>query len=200
MNIHERSSLDSVSLESLTPDAWRNPSAEFLEQLPIAIYACDAAGRLLWFNARAAELWGRTPRIGDDSELYWGSYKLHFDGDLTAREQMPMAEVLRTGVPIRGAECWVERPDGSCISAVVQIAPIEDEKGNVVGAINCFHERASDRRPEAPIARPENWAEARPENWAEARDERLAAIYEHVGAGIVEVDEAGRILRVNRQL
>ena len=43
-------------------------------------------------------------------------------------------------------------------------------------------------------------ADARPEDWVQARDERLAASYEHVGAGIVEVDEAGRMLRVNRQL
>jgi PAS domain S-box-containing protein len=192
MNIHERSSLDLVSLESLTPGAWRNPSAEFLEQLPVAICACDAAGRILWFNARAAELWGRTPRIGDDNELYCGSYKFYVDGHLTSREQTPMAEVLRTGVPIRGAEGRVERPDGSCIWVVVQIMPIEDEEGNVTGAINCFHERTSGSRLEAPIARPENWAGA--------RDERLAAIYENVGAGIVEVDEAGRMLRVNQKL
>jgi PAS domain S-box-containing protein len=32
------------------------------------------------------------------------------------------------------------------------------------------------------------------------RDERLAATYEHVGAGIVEVDRDGRMLRVNQQL
>jgi len=31
-------------------------------------------------------------------------------------------------------------------------------------------------------------------------DERLAATYEHVAAGIVEVDENGRMLRVNRQI
>ena len=31
-------------------------------------------------------------------------------------------------------------------------------------------------------------------------DAGLAATYEHVGAGIVEVDENGRMLRVNQQL
>jgi PAS domain S-box-containing protein len=33
-----------------------------------------------------------------------------------------------------------------------------------------------------------------------AREERLAVTYEHVGAGIVEVDEAGRMLRVNQKV
>jgi PAS domain S-box-containing protein len=40
----------------------------------------------------------------------------------------------------------------------------------------------------------------RPEDLSRARDERLAATYEHVGAGIVEVDENGRMLKVNRNI
>ncbi len=190
MNIHERSAPD-VGMPTPTM-IWRNPSAEFLEQLPIAVYACDTRGRILWFNARAAELWGRQPRIGDESELFCGSYRLFFDGRLISREQAPMAEVLRTGTPIGGVEARVERPDGSHVWAVVHIAPIFDEDGNIAGAINCFHERAGGGRLEAP--------EARAEDWLQARDERLAATYEHVGAGIVEVDQDGRMLRVNQQL
>jgi PAS domain S-box-containing protein len=192
MNMQERSAPDLRLLKSLAPDGWRTPPAEFLELLPVAIYACDAAARILWFNSRAADLWGRTPRAGDDSELYCGSYKLYFDGHLTAHEQTPMAEVLRTGVPIRGVEGRLERPDGSHVWVVVHITPVENEEGKIIGAINCFHERATGGRLET--------TDARPEDWLRARDDRLAACYEHVGAGIVEVDEAGRMLRVNRQL
>jgi PAS domain S-box-containing protein len=193
VNIQERSTPVPGGIESLALAAWRNPSPEFLEHLPLAIYACDATGRLLWFNARATELWGRAPRIADDSELYCGSYKLYFDGRLITREQTPTAEVLRTGVPIRGVEARVERPDGSHIWAVLHITPVEDEDGKVIGAINCFHERATGGRLEEE-------SHARPQDWMRARDERLAASYEHVGAGIVEVDQDGRMLRVNRQL
>jgi PAS domain S-box-containing protein len=192
MNMQERSAPDLKRIESLALRAWQNPSAEFLEQLPVAIYGCDAAGCILWFNARAVELWGRAPRVGDDSELYCGSYKRYFDGRPIPRQQTPMAEVLRTGVPIRGVEGRVERPDGSQIWAEVHIAPIEDEAGKVIGAINCFHQRVTGGRLEM--------ADARPEDRVGARDERLAAIYDNVGAGIVEVDEDGRMLRVNQQL
>jgi PAS domain S-box-containing protein len=191
MNIQQTA----AGLDDLTPFAslvWQNPSPAFLEQLPIAIYACDAGGRILWFNTRAAELWGRAPRIGDDSELFCGSYKLFFDGRLIAREETPMAEVLRTGIPIRGVEGRVDRPDGSRIWVVVHIAPIHDEDGAILGAINCFHERVGGGRLEVP--------DARSEDWLQARDERLAATYEHVGAGIVEIDQDGRMLRVNQQL
>lgn len=43
-------------------------------------------------------------------------------------------------------------------------------------------------------------SEVLPQDWMRSRDERLAATYEHVGAGIVEVDQDGRILLVNQQL
>jgi PAS domain S-box-containing protein len=193
MNIQDRPAPDLNGLEPLDPGSWQSPSARFLEQLPVAMYACDAAGRILWFTPRAAELWGREPRIGDDGERYCGSYKLYFDGRLTSREMTPMAEVLRTGVPVRGIEGRMERPDGSNISAVVHIAPVWDEKRKVIGAINCFQERVTGVDRETFEARPQGWLAARD-------DERLAATYEHVGAGIVEVDEEGRILRVNQQL
>jgi PAS domain S-box-containing protein len=182
-----------VGLQPLTAATWQQPPAAFLEQLPVAIYACDAGGRILWFNSRAAEMWGRAPRVGeDDSELFCGSYKLYLDGHLITTEQTPMAEVLRTGVPVRGIEGRVERPDGSHIWAVVHITPVEDEEGKLVGAINCFHERVTGDRLERP--------DARLDDWVINRDERLAATYEHVGAGIVEVDRDGRMLRVNQQL
>ena len=135
MNMQE-SALGLVGLQSLALTAWQRPDASFLEQLPVAMYACDAAGLILWFNTRAAELWGRFPSIGDDCELFCGSHKLYFDGHLITRDQTPMTEVLRSGVPIRGVEGRVERPDGSHVWAVVHIAPIKDEDGKVIIAVS----------------------------------------------------------------
>jgi PAS domain S-box-containing protein len=37
------------------------------------------------------------------------------------------------------------------------------------------------------------------EEWLHAHEDRLAVTYEHVGVGIVEVDQAGRMLRVNQK-
>jgi PAS domain S-box-containing protein len=37
------------------------------------------------------------------------------------------------------------------------------------------------------------------DEWRQAHEDRLAVTYEHVGVGIVEVDEAGRMLRVNQK-
>ena len=118
-------------------------SPSFLENLPVAIYACDREGRVLWYNSQAAELWGREPRIGDTAELYCGSHRLYFGGRLISRDETPMASVLRTGVPVRGLQGKIERPDGSLVWATVYIEPVEDENGNLIGAVNCFHDTSA---------------------------------------------------------
>jgi PAS domain S-box-containing protein len=111
---------------------------DFIEKLPVAIYACDMQGRIVWFNARAVALWGRTPRADDDVERFCGTY--WFEGRQITPEETPMSAVLKTGIPIGGVEGMVERPDGSCIWTMAHIEPIKDENGRIVGAINCFHE------------------------------------------------------------
>jgi PAS domain S-box-containing protein len=122
-------------------DAILAAAPPWIEILPIAIYACDAIGRVRWFNQRAAELWGRAPSIGDDAEQYCGSFRLFsLDGRLIRRDETPMAHALRTGEGVEAAEATVERPDGSRVVAMVHINPIKDAAGSVIGAINCFHE------------------------------------------------------------
>jgi PAS domain S-box-containing protein len=118
-----------------------NVPSQFVELLPIAVYACDADGRVRWFNQRASALWGRSPSIGDDTELFCGSFKLYdLQGTVVRREETPMAYVLRTGEAVHGREAVVERPDGSRVFAMVHIDPIKDADGKLVGAINCFHD------------------------------------------------------------
>jgi len=97
-----------------------------------------------------------------------------------------MAEVVRTGVPLCGVEARVERRDGTFVWAVFHITPIRDDDGAIVGAINCFHERANGE----PLFTPAT----SPNDWIQTRDSRLTATYEHVGAGIVEVDEDDRVV------
>ncbi len=119
----------------------------------MAIYACDAQGRMLWFNRHAAELWGRKPRLNDDSEKYCGSLRCYFDGREISRDETPMACVLRTGIPIRGAEGKIQRPDGTFVWTMVHIEPVKDEHGSLVGAINCFHETTTAHPTAGALAR-----------------------------------------------
>jgi PAS domain S-box-containing protein len=170
------------SVEQLMPMLATRAALEappdFLENLPVAIYACAADGRIRWYNSRAVELWGRTPRTDDIVERFCGSYRLYFEGRLIGRDECPMAHVLRTGEAVRGVEAKVERPDATCIWATVHIEPVTDEDGTLVGAINCFYDTSA----------------------LHAAEERLTATHDYAAVGIVEVDVAGQILRANPHL
>ena len=182
MSIEQLIVLPSVQTQPPGDCAALQPATELIEKLPIAIYACDTGGRILWFNARAAELWGREPRIGDDSEKYCGSCKLYFNGRQIARDETPMATVLRTGEAVREAQGLVERPDGSAIWAMVHIEPVKDKNGILVGAINCFHD-ITDR--------------IRAESLLREQDQRLTASYDKAGVGIAEVNADAKLLRAS---
>lgn len=123
------------------PDAALDGRPGLIDLLPVAAYACDATGRLRWFNDKAAELWGRSPKIGDEADRFCGSHAIYsIDGALIRRDELPIAHVLRTGEPISSREAIVERPDGTRIAAMVHVNPIKDTAGSVIGAINCFHD------------------------------------------------------------
>jgi len=57
--------------------------ARLFEQLPFAVYVCDRDGLVLRYNHRAAELWGRSPELGDPNERYCGS--VHSIGPASSR-------------------------------------------------------------------------------------------------------------------
>jgi PAS domain S-box-containing protein len=125
--------------------AFELPAALF-EQLPFAIYLCDRDGLVRRYNRRAAELWGRSPKLGDPNERFCGSYRMFRpDGSPLPHHQCPMADVLRTGVSVREQEIRIERPNGSRGIALVNIEAITDNDGYIVGAVNCFQD-VTDRK------------------------------------------------------
>jgi PAS domain S-box-containing protein len=112
------------------------------ELAPVAVYSCDASGVIRDYNSRAAELWGRRPQLGDTDEKFCGSFKLYRpDGSYMPHEQSPMSDVLTGKVSgIQNAEVQIERPDGSRIVVMANIAPLKNDRGEVTGAINCLHD------------------------------------------------------------
>jgi PAS domain S-box-containing protein len=117
-----------------------------LDLLPVGVYVCDQAGLIVRYNRAAAELWGCSPRLGDPTARYCGSYRLYgLDGSLVPHAKCPMADVLATGRGLRDQEIAIERPDGTRIIALVNIEALSDSAGRVVGAVNVFRERPEQR-------------------------------------------------------
>ena len=65
--------MPNVIRESQAVSTRHRGDAEFrrmLEALPAAAYTCDDDGLITYFNRRAAELWGREPKLHDPIDRY----------------------------------------------------------------------------------------------------------------------------------
>jgi len=184
--LERRKSVFSVSLEQAL-----RASDEILELLPIATYVCDAAGRIVQYNHRAVELWGRTPERGQSHDNFVAQYRF-FGGE---GEQLPhskMAEVLKTGRAIREEEVTVVRADGTEIAVLLNIDPLINPQGRLIGAISCFQDITERKRMVDALDRSQHDLREQEERWA--------ATYEHAAIGIVELDAEGRFIRVNEAI
>ena len=114
---------------------------KLLEFVPGAVYVCDLDGVVVRYNRRAGELWGRYPVPGDPKELYCGSHRLYrATGEVMPHDETPMVDALRQGNSYRNLEVQVEQPSGRKIWILVNIDPLRDDDGGIVGVINCFQD------------------------------------------------------------
>src|SRR5262245_36182405 len=110
-------------------------SRELLGALPAAIYVTDAAGRVTYCNEAAVNLWGATPKLGEDK---WSSFSrfYHANGAPMTLEDCPTEIALRQGRAVWGSEAILERIDGSRTPIIPYPKPLRDPNGTIVGAIN----------------------------------------------------------------
>ena len=108
----------------------------------VAVYTCDSTGVITYCNNHAVELWGRRPVAGDTYERFCGSHMLYrVDGRFVSHDQSPLTDVLAGSVSgIYNAEVHIQRPNGSRIVVIVDIAPLVDDSGVIVGAVIAFRE------------------------------------------------------------
>lgn len=152
---------------------------------PIAIYSCDATGVIDKFNRRAVELWGREPASGDHYEKFCGSHKLYrTDGSFMPRADCPMAQVVRgLRANVQEEEILIERPDGTRITASVNIVSLKNERGEITGAINSFTDVTAHNAAEIAVHESEQW---------------LRTIFEQASVGVVQTNIAtGAFERIN---
>jgi PAS domain S-box-containing protein len=168
-------------------------SSFVLDLLPVATCICDLAGRIIQYNRRAVDLWGREPAIGETHRQFSrGAKYFRPDGSELPRDQIPMAKALATGSTIHESEILIERADGTRVVIVASIDPLLDADGNRIGAIACFQDITERKRTQSALEKSQSDMR---EN-----EQRLAATYEHAAIGISEINGEGRILRVNEAM
>jgi signal transduction histidine kinase len=116
-----------------------NPS--LLEFMPTAVYIIDAKGLIHGFNQRACEFWGRVPKLYDHDNRFCGAFKLYTpDGTVLEHDKTPMSAAIDWGLSFKNVEVIIQRPDGTQITVMVNICPLKDENGTIIGAINSFQD------------------------------------------------------------
>ena len=150
---------------------------QILQELPAAVYATDAFGRITYYNDAAASLWGR-PKLGDE----WSGVSqpwFHADGAPMPPAECPMTITLETGKSVPGVECFAERLDGARDSFIAQTRPLHNDNGQRVGAVCMIVDIAEQKRDEEAL-------------------QRLAAIIESSDDAILSKDLNGVITSWNR--
>lgn len=115
--------------------------AAVLQLLPGGAYLCADDGRLTFYTARAAQLWGWLPPLEDPTQVYCGALRLYTAaGAPLAHAQCWMARALQERVPHENRHVVIERPDGSRVAARVHASPVIDEHGQLLGGVSLMFE------------------------------------------------------------
>ncbi len=131
---------------------FQNVEQAVFDAVPTGLCVCGANGALVRYNRRAVELWGRAPRLGDPAELDSGAFRRYqSDGRPLPFSSAPVASVLRTGEGLMGAELVIERPDGSRVPVLMNVAPLKSPTGDVQGAVCSFQELTERKRIEEAL-------------------------------------------------
>lgn len=135
-------------------EAWLALDQAILDALPIGFYCCDSIGQIARANRRALDLWGRPARLLDPAHRFCGSFRIEsLDGTFIPPEESPMARAVLHGETLEGTEAIVQNPDGKRWVARVQVAPLRDRAGRIVGAINCFDDVSREYEMRLALAR-----------------------------------------------
>ncbi len=114
---------------------------ELVAVMPAAVYACDRDGIITYYNRQAVEIWGRAPDLDDPPWASLDSRRIyHTDGTVLRPEDMPLREVLSSGVPIVNRELVLERSDLSRINVLANITALRDSSGVITGAVSIFQD------------------------------------------------------------
>jgi PAS domain S-box-containing protein len=108
---------------------------QLLGALPAAIHTTDTAGRIMFYNKAAAELWGVAPELGRDKCSDLG--RLYYpDGTLVPLDECPTRLCLAEKRAIEGREALFERPDGTRVPIIPYPAPLIEADGEVAGVVS----------------------------------------------------------------
>jgi PAS domain S-box-containing protein len=164
-------------------EAFLHTEQTILEAMPAAICVCASDGRIVRFNRRAVELWGRTPLPGDQ-QRFCGSVRL-FDGAGAplSLSDAPMAAALMSGEPQHEQEMTIERADGTQAVVLINVEPLKSRAGHIQGAVAFLQDITARKQMERELRQ---------------RDEKHRQILDALPGAVYMTDAEGTVTYFNR--
>jgi PAS domain S-box-containing protein len=186
-------SMDIQSSLPITNTFTKESGLGYLAGLPTAIYLSDTEGKITFYNAAAAKLWGYEPQIGKD---LWSDVGNMYapDGSILLPEACPESFVLR-GQPAVSQEIVFERPDGTQINVTSSPKALVDETGHIYGFINMLTDVTTEKQREAQL---EKLVDKRTEKLRKSEERYHKMIEEVQDYAILLLDTKGNIMNWNR--
>ena len=133
-------------------DVFSDVEQAALDAIPTGFCVCTVGSGLIRYNKRAVELWGRAPRLGDPSEQFGSAFRRYGpDGEPVSFAAAPVGRALHSGEQVIGAELIIERPDGTRVPVLMNVAPLKDASGGIEGAVCSFQELTERKRAEQAL-------------------------------------------------
>jgi PAS domain S-box-containing protein len=120
-----------------------------IEHIPVGVALAEApSGEVVLENPALAQIIGHTPLASPDLASYaaWPGY--HPDGRHYQADEWPLARALLHGEQVRGEECLYRRGDGTMAWVRIDAAPIRDQAGRIIGAVESVVDISNEKRVE----------------------------------------------------
>lgn len=130
--------LDRASIGPETPGSDTGMTDSLvLERLPVAVLTCDAHGRVVRMNRKAAALLGDGVQSGADVfELLHLSWP---DGEAFRQDEHPVAQILTEATPATDAHAAIRHRDGKLQPVSITAEALRLPNGALAGATVCLH-------------------------------------------------------------
>ncbi|WP_456434416.1 sigma 54-interacting transcriptional regulator [Thermosulfuriphilus sp.] len=121
----------SMSLRDLTDSIQMSL---IMESIADGVFTVNRDFRITSFNRAAEKItgWKRKEALG---QYCWNIFHSSICGDKCA-----IAQAIRTGKPVMNQAIYVRRRDGRTIPVSISAAPITDDEGNIIGAVETFRD------------------------------------------------------------
>ncbi|MCX6020207.1 MAG: PAS domain S-box protein, partial [Chloroflexi bacterium] len=155
------------------------------EAIDCGVLVRDRAGVIVDANEATERIFGirRGDMIGHLSEELWGSLLSDEMGHEVSARFTGYREVLRSGLPVRNVRSAVTRPDGELRWLQLNVAPLFDDRGQVIQAVSSITDVTSLKQTEDALRESE---------------ERYRELFENANDIVYTHDLLGNFTSVNR--